>query len=71
MPYVQSAALEQVSYDEASHSLRATMRDGHRTFVYEEVPQDVYDGLIFADSLGRYFNSHIRDHFAYREVKHH
>jgi hypothetical protein len=70
MPYVQSAALEQVSYDEASHSLRATMRDGHRTFVYEEVPQDVYDGLIFADSISRYFNAHIRGQFPYHEEPH-
>jgi hypothetical protein len=32
------------------------------------VPQEVYDGLIFADSLGTYFNAHIRDCFACREL---
>jgi hypothetical protein len=68
MPYVQSSALERVSYDEESHTLCATFRESHRTFVYQDVPQEVYDGLIFADSLGRYFNAHIRGHFPYREV---
>jgi hypothetical protein len=68
MPYVQSSALEQVSYDEASHTLCATFRETGRTYIYEEVPQDIYDGLLFADSLGAFFNSHIRDHFPYREI---
>ena len=68
MPYVQSSALEQVSYDERAHTLRATFRETHRTYVYEDVPVEIYDGLIFADSLGRYFNCHIRDHFPFHEV---
>jgi hypothetical protein len=68
MPYVQSSALEQVSYDEAAHTLCATFRDTGRTYIYRDVPQELYDGLIFAESLGRYFNAHIRDHFPFREI---
>jgi hypothetical protein len=68
MPYVQSSALEQVSYDEAAHTLCATFRESGRTYIYQDVPQDVYDSLLFAESLGCYFNSHIRDHFAFREI---
>lgn len=68
MPYVQSSALERVVYDEAAHTLCATFRETGRTYIYQEVPVEVYDGLIFADSLGSYFNVHIRDHYAYREV---
>jgi hypothetical protein len=68
MPYVQSSALEQVSYDEVGHTLCATFRETGRTYIYEDVPQEVYDSLLFADSLGAYFNSHIRDHFSYREI---
>ena len=68
MPYVQSSALEQVSYDEVRHTLCATFRETGRTYIYEDVPQEVYDSLLFADSLGAYFNSHIRDHFPYREI---
>ena len=36
--------------------------------MYEEVPQEIYDSLLFADSLGAYFNSHIRDSFRNREI---
>ena len=68
MPYVQSSALEQVSYDERRHTLCATFRETGRTYIYEEVPQELYDSLLFADSLGAFFNTHIRGHFAYREI---
>ena len=68
MAYVQSSALEQVSYDARAHTLRATFRENGRTYIYQEVPQELYDGLIFADSLGAYFNTHIRDRFPCREI---
>jgi len=68
MPYVQSSALEKVCYDEETHTLCATFRKGHRTFIYQDVPPEVYDGLLFSDSLGHYFKAHIHDHFPYREL---
>jgi hypothetical protein len=68
MPYLQSAALLAVSYDETRHALRATFRDNGRTYVYEGVPQELYDALLFADSIGAFFNSHIRNRFAFREA---
>jgi hypothetical protein len=68
MTYVQSSALEQVSYDPDSQTLLATFRGSGRTYVYDEVPEEVYDSLLFSDSLGVYFNTHIRDRFPYREI---
>ena len=68
MVYVQSTALERVDYDQAHHDLRATFRGSGKTYVYHEVPQHVFDGLMFADSLGAYFNTHIRDHFEFEEL---
>ncbi|HVV26788.1 MAG TPA: KTSC domain-containing protein [Rhizomicrobium sp.] len=68
MVYVQSSAIAQLSYDEATHSLRATFRDNGRTYVYEDVPQELYDALIFADSIGGYFNANIRDRFPFHEA---
>ena len=67
MPSVRSSALARVSYDGATRTLSATFRDSGRTYVYQDVPQEVYDGLIAADSLGGYFNACIRDHFPFRE----
>jgi hypothetical protein len=68
MTYVQSSALEQVSYDPDAQTLCATFRDSGRTYIYEGVPEEVYDSLIFSDSLGAYFNTHIKGRFAFREV---
>ena len=68
MPTVQSAALRAVFYDEARHALRATFRESGRTYVYEGVPQELYDRLLFADSIGSFFNRHIRDRFRFHEA---
>ena len=68
MVYVQSTALEQVAYDSQAQVLRAKFRENGRTYAYHDVPQEVYDGLLFADSLGAYFNTHIRDCFDFEEL---
>jgi hypothetical protein len=67
MPYVQSSALRSVSYDEAAHALRATFRASGRSVVYEDVPQELYDALMFADSIGAFFNTHIRGRFRFHD----
>lgn len=66
MPYVQSTAFESVAYDEAQGMLRATYRHDGRTEVYEQVPPELYDGLIFADSMREFFDSNIRGQFPSR-----
>jgi hypothetical protein len=68
MVYVQSSAIEKLAYDPASHALRATFRDSGRTYLYRDVPEELYDGLLFADSLGAYFSAHIRDCFDFEEL---
>ena len=68
MPFLQSAALKAVFYDEIRHTLRATFRETNKTYVYEGVPQELYDRLLFADSIGAFFNRHIRDRFRFREL---
>lgn len=69
MPYVQSSALERVSYDEAGHTLQATFRDSGRTHIYRGVPRALYDQLMLADSIGAYFNAHIRDRFDFAALE--
>lgn len=69
MPYVQSTALEQVTYDEEAHTLYAQLRPSGRTYAYYDVPQDLYDSLIFADSVGGFFKAHIRDQFDFEEIE--
>jgi hypothetical protein len=68
MPFVQSVSIEAVAYDETAHLLRAKFRSDGRVVVYENVPQDVYDSLIFADSIGTYFREHIEGAYPAHEV---
>jgi hypothetical protein len=68
MAYVQSVSLEAVTYDGTAHVLRAKFRSDGRVIAYENVPQDVYDALIFADSMGGYFRDHIEGAYPAHEI---
>jgi hypothetical protein len=68
MPYLQSDAIEAVAYDEASQVMRTKFRKDGRVMIYENVPQDVYDSLIFADSISAFFRDHIEGAYPVREV---
>jgi hypothetical protein len=68
MAYVQSVMVEAVAYDETAHRLRAKFRGDGQVVVYENVPQDVYDALIFADSIGSYLREHIEGAYPKRVI---
>ncbi len=67
MHHVQSDILEAIAYDERAHILSARFRDTGEMVIYEDVPQEVYDGLIFAGSLSGYFHDFIEGRFACRK----
>ncbi|HWY61674.1 MAG TPA: KTSC domain-containing protein [Rhizomicrobium sp.] len=64
--HFQSHAIESIAYDENSHLLRARFRHSGETVVYENVPPELYDSLIFADSISGFFREHIEGHFPRR-----
>jgi len=64
---LQSHAIEAIAYDENARVLMARFRDSGKTVIYEDVPQEIYDGLIFAQSIGSYFQDHIEGHFPERK----
>jgi hypothetical protein len=68
MPYLQSIAIEAVAYDEKAHLLEARFRADGRVVVYENVPPEVYDSLIFADSISTYFREHIEGAYPVRDA---
>jgi hypothetical protein len=61
-----SHVIEAVAYDESTRRLRARYRDSGETVTYENVPQELYDSLIFAQSIGGFFRDHIEGHFPLR-----
>jgi len=64
--HTQSNAIEAIAYDESSRMLRARYRGTGETVVYEDVPQELYDSLIFADSISSFFRDHIEGRFPLR-----
>jgi len=68
MPYLQSVAIEAVAYDEQNRLLKARFRDSGKVVVYEDVPPEIYDSLIFADSISAFFRNHIENIYPVREV---
>ena len=65
--HVQSLAIEAIAYDESAHLLTARFRNSGETVIYEGVPQEIYDGLLFARSIGTYFHDHVEGQFPTRE----
>jgi hypothetical protein len=61
---VDSSAIAEVEYDTEASRLRVVFTSGAE-YEYEDVPQDVYAGLLDADSVGRYFIDNIRDRYEF------
>ena len=62
-----SHVIEAVAYDESAHLLRARYRNSGETVIYENVPQEVYDSLIFADSIGAFIRDNVEGRFPVRK----
>jgi hypothetical protein len=64
---VTSSNLRTVGYDPATRTLEIEF---HKSGVYRyaDVPLEVYEGLMAADSHGSYFTQHIKEAYSYRKV---
>lgn len=59
MKPLASSNLAGYDYDAQTRVLQIQFTSG-RTYSYNDVPQDVVDGLEQASSPGQYFNAHIK-----------
>ena len=66
---VASSCLTDVGYDFDARVLMLGFRHGG-VYRYSDVPAFVYEGLMKAPSLGRYFQRHVRGSYAYKRVNH-
>ena len=57
---VDSSAIASIGYDQSSHTLEIEFRTG-TIYRYDDVPRDVYQGLMTAPSKGQFFDLHVRD----------
>jgi lysyl-tRNA synthetase class 2 len=65
---VISSVLANVTYDRRTRALEVRFVTG-RTYRYADVPADLYERLLKAESKGRFFNSHIRDRYPAHELR--
>jgi hypothetical protein len=67
MVYVDSSNLDQVGYDDSQMELHVIFKDGAH-YVYDGVPQQIYDGLLIASSKGSFLNREVKNTYSYRRV---
>jgi len=63
MVTLESSNLEAAGYDRERERMCICFKRSGATYFYDRVPVEIYAGLLLADSPGRYFATHIRDHF--------
>ena len=65
---VESSNLASVGYDADNKILEIEFNHGG-VYQYFDVPLDVYDELMSADSHGKYFVHNIKDEYDYDRIK--
>lgn len=65
--FPESTTISHIAYDTVLSALDITFRNG-RKYRYQNVDEKVVEGLIKAESAGKYFASNIRKLYAYAEV---
>lgn len=57
--------IRRIVFDDEAGTLSISFRSGLR-YIYAGVPRAIYDALGKAASAGRFFNEHIKGHYACR-----
>lgn len=64
----RSKVIENVCYDQASGTLTVRFRGGP-SYAYVHVPAEVYQSMLAAESMGRYYSNEIRGRFTSRRLR--
>lgn len=64
---VTSSTVVSAGYDEGSRAMEIEFVGG-AVYRYDGVPRRVFEELLAADSVGRYFNEQVRDVYAFTRV---
>ena len=66
---VESSLIRSVGYDLPSSVLEIEFADGKGLYEYYDVSLSVYSRLMAAESIGAYFNEHIRDVYVCEQIE--
>lgn len=67
MQFVDSSNIERIGYDFNSSTLRIEFKS-NRTYDYSNVPENVFNELITASSIGGYHARNIKDLYPCTEI---
>lgn len=67
MQFVDSSNIERIGYDLTSSTLRIEFKS-NRTYDYYSVPENVFNELKHATSIGRYHATNIKNVYSYAEI---
>lgn len=67
MEHVESSNIETIGYDEDSSTLQVEFKNGGM-YQYFDVPENIFEGLRDADSVGGYLASVIKGTYRYSKV---
>jgi lysyl-tRNA synthetase class 2 len=65
MVQVESEAIDEISYD-ANRSIMLVRFAHGGWYSYFDVPSEIYEAFVAADSHGRFFHGRIRDRYRFR-----
>lgn len=64
---VDSSNIKSIGYNLAKKTLQVTFAS-KKVYNYSNVPAEIVSNLLFADSIGSYFNANVRESFKFKEV---
>jgi hypothetical protein len=64
---VKSSNIEAIGYDHENNDLHIKFIGG-KTYIYEKVVLSVYDELMTAESVGKYFSAYIKNKYVTRMI---
>ncbi|SDO22059.1 KTSC domain-containing protein [Polaromonas sp. JS666] len=67
MQFVDSSTIERIGYDPNSSTLRIEFKS-NRTYDYFNVPENVFNELRSASSVGSYHARNIKNSYSYTEI---
>ena len=67
MQFVDSSNIERIGYDFNSSTLRIEFKS-NRTYDYSNVPENVFNELRHASSVGSYLAMNVKNFYSYTEI---
>ena len=65
---VDSSQIAEIGYDREKSVLEIQFKRGLTVYHYADVPPEVYYDLMHSESIGRYFNAQVKEHYAYHKL---